>query len=109
MNSVLKEIRSIVQVRGYPEARIKALEILKKDENLNLANSVEFINNLSVLSYKNAGDELKKIADSTENILQKRKTLYNQAADEYKNYSPQEHTAIKDKAKGIEHEINKTK
>jgi hypothetical protein len=85
------EYRSILNTaeqKGYAQARADALALLRQEGTLELADSVVFINNLeNALSYKSAGEQLERKANTASTNLEQKKTFYNQAAEEYSHYN----------------------
>ncbi|MDR2252218.1 MAG: hypothetical protein LBD98_05330 [Endomicrobium sp.] len=87
LKAALSEIEELKKIGSYDEARRKVLEILTREENLDLTTSVSFIDKvIESLSYKTAANHFEKLAGNS-TILHDKKTYYSKAAEEYNHYN----------------------
>ncbi|MDR2645074.1 MAG: hypothetical protein LBB44_03735, partial [Endomicrobium sp.] len=94
-------------LESYSQARVKALEILRQEGNLDLSNSVSFINELKEsLSYAKGAQYFENLAGNEATDLKSRKKFYNQAAEEYKKWNEEKSTDMANEVKKMQERIN---
>jgi hypothetical protein len=106
----LSTIEGLRQRGSYAEARSEVLEILSREGNLDLTNSVNFINKVEeALSYRSAAEYLEGLANNRGTNLESRKKFYEQAVEECSHFDPQRQSIMMNKVQELQEEIGKVK